>query len=158
MKKMILLITLLFMTALADEAELCVRKSGKIQYCSHGGYVCKLGTAIGAQQNNIYFFLGKTKECDTNNFFKSDSLKTNLDVVNAATGSVIGKQPSTMTKFFIANDGQYANALSVTVAGSYALSAYRNSDSVYVYYAMADSNENGGIKVLNLDFFSKPSN
>ena len=42
--------------------------------------------------------------------------------------------PSTATKFFLENDDGLASPLSMTIAGSFALSAYNNSSPVYVIY------------------------
>lgn len=156
MKKIIVFVMFMAMLALAAENCYVSADPGNPKVCDETGYICWLGVDINPMQNAVFFYLGQDAACTESLFFKSTAFPTTLRqnvIVNGKT--VLQSVLSPYTKFFIVNDGTVADPLSMTVSGSFALSAYNRSEKVHVVYRMAnpkDDTEWGGVRVTTLLF------
>ena len=152
MKKMIFIVAFLCGIVCAEESCYTSTESGDPQICDMQGYVCKLGVDIGAQYNAMFFYLGTDSSCS--NLFKSSKFTTTIMLnyidENGVEHSVSKESPA--TKFFLVNDDNFAGPLSMTVAGSFALSAYNGSGRVHVIYRKVGDIEHGGVRILSISY------
>lgn len=111
--------------------------------CIMDGFVCNLGFGVAEEKSVLFFNIGKNASCDT--LVKSDSLPTYLD-------STAQSDESPQTKFFLIEDEYNAGPLSLTLAGSLAMSASLNGRKVSVIYRRVKLEEYGGIRLLSIQF------
>lgn len=112
--------------------------------CIMDGFVCNLGFGVAEEKSVLFFNIGKNASCDT--LVESVSLPTYLDSTNQSI-------PSPQTKFFLIEDEYNAGPLSLTLAGSLAMSASLNGRKVSVIYRRVNLKEYGGIRLLSIQFF-----
>ena len=108
--------------------------------CWQHGYVCGLGFDVSNESDVMYFYLGADSLCDS--LPPSKNMPTNL-----FPGST---EPTTNLKIFLINDEHAASPLSLTLAGSLALSASNNKEMVFVVYKQVDSIQYGGIRLMSI--------
>ncbi len=109
--------------------------------CDWAGYVCKLGFNTDAPFGIMYFYLGTDASCTT--LRKSGKFKT----------KVSGETESPATGFFVYEDDDKATALTMTLAGSLALSAHNRGTPVYIIYEQVNEDSFGGIRVRSIELF-----
>ena len=141
--KKIVLFCIAFGASMAFSSETCytLTDSGMLQgSCSQTGYICKLGFDVSNGNNAMFFYLGADTSCVT---LLQTSLTTYL-----YPGSTT---PSPNLKIFLIEDENNASPLSLTLAGSLALSASNNKEPVFVIYKKEHDVEFGGIKLLSIN-------
>ena len=149
MKKIVILMIILAVAALAEEQCYKSAEGDQPKICTEVGFICKLGVDVGPQTNAMFFYLGQDPACTT--LFKSNfNTVVVQDYIDENGKKQTLSTPSTATKFFLENDDGLAGPLSMTIAGSFALSAYNNSSPVYVIYRQVSDIEHGGIRVLSI--------
>ena len=140
--------------------------------CMTSGYICHIG--INAAPNGgadaMFFYLSSSPACNEADYFLTgdSEMKTCLfnKYLDASGNAHNDISDSPYTKFFLNNDS-YAGPLAMTVAGSFALSAYNHSSKVQVIYAAVGDKEldtrtnqlcrieHSGIRVLAIDVIKK---
>ena len=108
--------------------------------CWQHGYVCGLGFDVSNESDVMYFYLGADSSCNT--LLASDSLKT-----YTYPGS---STYATELKLFLINDEYAASPLSLTLAGSLALSASNNKEMIFVVYKKVHDVQYGGIRLVSI--------
>jgi hypothetical protein len=142
MKKIFYAIALLCVSTFATETCYIADDPtfGRERRCTTSGYICEVGIDVGRRggADAMYFFLGTTSTCERSAWFLTgdSQMMTYVfnDYIDANNKPQTDVSPSTATKFFLNSDNQYAGPLAMTVAGSFALSAYNHSNPVTVIY------------------------
>lgn len=150
-----------------------VTNSGAERRCVTQGYICQLGInpAPNGGADAMFFFLSPNPACNQTDYFLTgdNEMKTCLfDTYLDASGNEHNDiSDSPYTKFFLNNDNVLTGPLAMTVAGSFALSAYNHSDKVQVIYAGIGRKEldtrtnqqcrveHSGIRVLAIEVIKK---
>ena len=140
MKKTILF-CIAFCASLAFSSEVCYTdEPGTPQgACWQKGYVCGLGFDVDNESDVMYFYLGADSSCNT---LLTTSFHT-LPYPNSQT-------ETTELKIFLINDEHAASPLSMTLAGSLALSASNNKEMVFVVYKKVQDIQYGGIRLMSI--------
>ena len=107
--------------------------------CAQEGYVCKLGFDVDNEVDVMYFHLGLDSTC---NSLLSSELKTQHSLMDTTTSASL--------KVFLIENENNASPLSLTLAGSLALSASNNKERVYIIYRKVSNIEYGGIRLLSI--------
>ena len=142
MKKIILFIATIFVSSVFS-TETCYTQNDlgmSAGSCTQTGYVCGLGFDVSNGKNVMFFNLGADTTC---NVLLTSSLRT-YTYPGSATYS-------TYLKLFLIEDEFNASPLSLTLAGSLALSASNNKEPVYVIYKQDHDVEFGGIKLQSIN-------
>ena len=142
MKKIILFIAAICVSS-AFSTETCYTQNDlgmPAGSCTQTGYVCGLGFDVSNGKNVMFLNLGADSTC---NVLLSSALRTYTYPGSATYSSYL--------KIFLIEDEFYASPLSLTLAGSLALSASNNKEPVYVIYKQDHDVEFGGIKLQSIN-------
>lgn len=146
MKKTIILALILTVSTFAQGSleHDCSATGNPEGSCIMDGFVCNLGFGVAEEKSAMFFNIGLDTTCGK--LQKSDSLPTypNPDDTTIESQS---------TKFFLIEDEYNAGPLSLTLAGSMAMSASLNGRKVSIIYKRVKLEEYGGIRLLSIRFF-----
>jgi hypothetical protein len=107
--------------------------------CQMNGYVCNLGFNVAEEKNVLFFNIG------------TDALCTTL----VGSSLMPSSSSSSHATFFLVEDEYDAGPLSLTLAGSLAMSASLNGRAVSVIYKQVrDDIEYGAIRLLSILLYS----
>ena len=142
MKKIILFIAAICVSS-AFSTETCYTQNDlgmPAGSCTQTGYVCGLGFDVSNGKNVMFFNLGTDTTCS---ILMTSKLKTYTYPGSATYSPYL--------KLFLIEDEFNASPLSLTLAGSLALSASNNKEPVYVIYKQDHDVEFGGIKLQSIN-------
>ena len=140
MKKIIVCVFALLSIALANED--CSANGLPDKGCYQVGYVCNVGFDVSHENSVLYFNLGTDASCTT--------LLGSKQYPTYQQGN-----PSALSvgmKLFLVENEYEVSPLSLTLAGSIALSAANNKMPVEVIYKGVNSIEYGGIRLLSIKY------
>ena len=138
MRKLLLILFLLAGTAFSQTPDFGCGQGGlSPNSCYQLGYVCNIGFDVANAKDVLYFNLGADTTCSTLNTSKFQTY--NID-----------NQPSPYAIFFLIEDEYNAGPLSLTLAGSIALSSAVNKAPVQILYTKVDTVQYGGLRLLSI--------
>ena len=138
MRKLLLILSLLAGTAFSQTPDFgCENVDTPSERCYQLGYVCNIGFDVANAKDVLYFNLGADTTCSTLNTSKFQT----YDIDN---------QPSPYAVFFLIEDEYNAGPLSLTLAGSIALSSAVNKAPVQILYTKVDTVQYGGLRLLSI--------
>ena len=138
MRKLLLILSLLAGTASSQTSDFeCENEGTPSERCYQLGYVCNIGFDVANAKDVLYFNLGADTTCSTLNTSKFQTY--NID-----------NQPSPYAIFFLIEDEYNAGPLSLTLAGSIALSSAVNKAPVQILYTKVDTVQYGGLRLLSI--------
>ncbi len=108
--------------------------------CTQTGYVCGLGFDVSNGKNVMFFNLGTDTTCS---ILMTSALRTYTYPGSATYSPYL--------KLFLIEDEFNASPLSLTLAGSLALSASNNKEPIFVIYKKDHDIEFGGIKLQSIN-------
>jgi hypothetical protein len=142
MKKIILFIAAICVSS-AFSTDTCYTQNDQgmpAGSCTQIGYVCGLGFHESNGKNVMFVNLGTDTTCS---ILMTSKLKTYTYPGSATYSPYL--------KLFLIEDEFNASPLSLTLAGSLALSASNNKEPVYVIYKQDHDIEFGGIKLQSIN-------
>ncbi|SHG26873.1 hypothetical protein SAMN05720761_10117 [Fibrobacter sp. UWCM] len=112
--------------------------------CQMNGYVCNLGFNVAEEKNMLFFNMGKNAWCDT--LVGSSLMQSSSSSLSSTSSS-----SSSHATFFLVEDEYNAGPLSLTLAGSLAMSASLNGRAVSIIYKRVRYDvEYGAIRLLSI--------
>ena len=146
MKKIIVLALMLVMSAFAQTSqnnEQCGGNGIPQGSCATVGFICNVGFNVAGEKGIVFFRMATDMQCT--NSIKSAQFPTYYDTTNHST-------VTSRTTFFVIEDENGATPVSVTLAGSIALSASLNARKVFVIYKQVREEDFGGVVVQSIEF------
>ena len=151
MKKTMVLILALAVFAVAQNFERCnisgIPDSLSISTIPEGScsrenvFVCNVGFNVAGEKSMLYLNISLNAACN--------SLETSRLVVYDAPSNT---EPL-YTTFFLVEDEYEATPLSLTLAGSLAMSASLNGKKVRIIYKKVKDEASGGIRLQTIEFY-----
>lgn len=106
-------------------------------------FLCNMGFNVDGERSMLFFYIASDAACSTKLF---ESKKFVYDNTQGMP-----------TRFFLVEDEDQASPLSLTLAGSLAMSATLNNRSVTIVYKKFKNEAYGGTRLLSIEFYN-PSN
>lgn len=114
--------------------------------CVVQGFVCNAGFNVGGEKSMLFFKIGADAACTSTALFKSQ-----ISVYENPADST--SEPINTT-IFLVEDEYETGPLSLTLAGSIAMSASLNERMVSVVYKKVKDEAYGGIRLLTIEFYN----
>ena len=138
MRKLLFMLSLLAGTASSETSDFnCGNEGNPSESCYQAGYVCNIGFDVANAKDVLFFALGTDSTCSTLNTSRFPTYDVN-------------NQPSPHAVFFLIEDEYNAGPLSLTLAGSIALSSAVNKAPVQILYTKVDTVQYGGLRLLSI--------
>lgn len=154
MKKIITLALVLTALAFAQDGEWCNIQGSPNTFftntipegsCSwENVFICNQGFNVGGEKSMLFFNISSYATCDS-------LKKSSLVVYNDSLGTQVIPP---YTTFFLVEDEYETTPLSLTLAGSLAMSASLNGKKVKIIYKKVKDQAYGGIRILSIELYN----